>query len=439
MILRTSPAVRNSVRTARFRRPIALGVAAAIAALAPMSLASAATESTIFSFGGSFTFFPSTDLIIDSSGVLYGTTNGSDLGISTAYKLTPPAVEGGQYSFGLLYQFPSDSKVFVKAGLLAGPGGVFYSDAFAGGTSNRGIVFSLTPGPTSADPFIETTLYNFKDGADGGRPSADLVSDATGALYGTTTEGGTKGCTNTFGRIGCGVVFKLVPPAVAGGMWTEKVLYRFKGGADGNAPLGALMFDSKGVLYGTTSEGGASGRGTVFALFPTDTVWRHKVLHSFTGAPDGATPLAGLIQGPGNAFLGLTSDGGTGSCAGSSLHGCGVVYSITRSGMEKVLYDFAGGVGDGQNPQSELLALNGVFYGATPSGGTVDNGTVFKLTPPAMPNGAWTENLVYSFSHRPGDGAIPQAGLVADPAGSLYGTTVAGGSNTVGAAFKIVP
>jgi hypothetical protein len=241
MILRVKQAVRDFGR-------LALRMAGGAAALAPMSTAGAATLTTIFSFGVDNTFFPASGLVIDPAGVLYGTTDGLDLGISTAYRLTPPPATGGQYMFGLLHEFPSGAASLMTAGLLQGAGGAFFGDAPRGGTFNKGLVYSLTPGADPARQYAEKTLFNFTDGRDGGRPSADLISDSEGALYGTTSEGGTTGCANTLGRKGCGVVFKLIPPATKGGAWTEKVLYRFRGGADGNAPLCALMFDSAGVL-----------------------------------------------------------------------------------------------------------------------------------------------------------------------------------------------
>jgi uncharacterized repeat protein (TIGR03803 family) len=407
--------------------------------LAPVS-AGAAVETVIFSFNGAESVFPNTGLVMDPSGILYGTTNGSDLGVSTAYKLTPPALPGGSYALTLLHRFANAEGGLINAGLLPGPGGVLYGDASLGGAFNKGTVFSLTPAANPADPPNETTLYAFSDGRDGGRPSADLISDADGALYGTTSEGGTKGCANSFGRIGCGVVFKLIPPTTSGGAWAEKVLYRFKGGADGNAPLGVLLFDSKGALFGTTSEGGAAGHGTVFSLTPAEGGWRHRVLHSFQGAPDGASPVAGLVQGASGAFYGVTRFGGTGVCPGGNAPGCGTVFSITRSGMLKVLHSFTGGPADGAQPEAVLLSRpGGVFYGTTFTGGSVDNGTVFKISPPSVAGGSWSESIAYAFSHSPGDGALPLAGLIADGSGALYGTTAAGGSSGEGTVFRLTP
>ncbi len=139
---------------------------------------------------------------------------------------------------------------------------------------------SLAQVQSAAAAATETVLYKFKGGNDGANPHAGLISDSTGALYGTTWHGGGTGCV---GGLGCGTVFKLTPPAAGQTKWTKEILYRFQGGSDGEAPFAPLVLDSKGALYGTTLAGGVSfGLGTVFKLTPPaagQTQWTEKVLY----------------------------------------------------------------------------------------------------------------------------------------------------------------
>ena len=177
--------------------------------------------------------------------------------------------------------------------------------------------------------------------------------------------------------------------------------------------------DGSGNLYGTTAAGGTSNKGTVFKITPNGP---ESVLYSFAGVPDGQYPNAGLIMdGSGNLY-GTTLVGGA--------NGPGTVFKITPNGTESVLYSFANG-SDGQDPYAGLIMDgSGNLYGTTVYGGTSNNGTVFKITP----NG--TESLLYSFGTG-SDGQYPNAGLIMDVSGNLYGTTYNGGTNGVGTVFKI--
>jgi uncharacterized repeat protein (TIGR03803 family) len=169
----------------------------------------------------------------------------------------------------------------------------------------------------------ETVLYSFKGGSDGSGPAAGLIADSSGNLYGTTYLGGAfaSGCNGIFADLGCGVVFKLSP----GG--TETVLHTFTGGSDGGVPSGGLIADSSGNLYGTTSRGGASGRspsgsGVVFKLSPSGT---ETVLYSLKGGSDGSGPAAGLIADSSGNLYGTTSGGGA--------SGNGTVFKLTGNGV----------------------------------------------------------------------------------------------------------
>jgi uncharacterized repeat protein (TIGR03803 family) len=199
-----------------------------------------------------------------------------------------------------------------------------------------------------------------------------------------------------------------------GQTYKEKVLHSFIGIPDGEFPYASLVRDSSGNLYGTTFNGGRSGAGTVFRI---DTAGKESVLHSFTGSRDGANPFAGLVQDAKGNLYGTTFYGGGNGCNG---YGCGTVFKVSRTGKETVLHRFKGPVGDGTYPKAGLvLDVNGTLYGTTIAGGTgckgYGCGTVFKLDPTG------TETLLYSFAGG-NDGANP-TGLIRDAKGNLYGTT----------------
>jgi uncharacterized repeat protein (TIGR03803 family) len=164
-------------------------------------------------------------------------------------------------------------------------------------------------GGAASDP-TESVVHSFTGGSDGDTPYGSLISDTSGALYGTSSGEG----------LGTGTVFRLTPPASAGGAWTESVLYTFcsptSSCASGFNPQGGLIMDATGNLYGTTLQGGTYGQGTVFELTPPTTsggTWTHKVLYNFTGGSDGAQPVdaAGLIFDASGALYGTTGGGGT--------------------------------------------------------------------------------------------------------------------------------
>ena len=248
------------------------------------------------------------------------------------------------------------------------------------------------------------TLHSFT-GDDGANPEAGLIADPAGNLYGTTDSGGAPMSCNI--TIGCGTVFQL---DLSGSL---TVLHRFAG-SDGSRPLNwaGLIADEAGNLYGTTSAGGdrtscaaefIEGCGTVFQLTPSGVL---TVLHSFTGGSDGGDPTAGLIADAAGNLYGTTLEGGTtGSC--NRPYGCGTVFQLTPSGTLTVLHSFTGS--DGASPEAGLLAdAAGNLYGTTHSGGAGTScvqgcGTVFELTVPASLTGApSSRNMI---TKRPGRGA----------------------------------
>jgi uncharacterized repeat protein (TIGR03803 family) len=304
--------------------------------------------------------------------------------------------------------YPGGTVIFDQAGNMYGTTG-------DSGRNDVGTIFRLAPDGKT------TTLYSFKGGVDGAGPNSPLLMDGAGNLYGTTAEGGNQGCEGT----GCGTVFELSP----GGR--EKVLYAFDGGgSDGAFPLGGLIADGQGDLYGTTAEGGIDGCsdypgcGVIFEVAPGGA---ETVLYRFTGGNDGGTPLAGLVADSNFNLYGTAGQGGA--------NALGVVYELAGGNTLNVLHAFSGN--DGAFPESSLIFDKaGNLYGTTSAGG--GQGVVFELAPDG------TETVLYSFTGG-ADGAYPHAGVFADRAFNLYGTTTGGGENHAacggdcGVVFRLAP
>jgi uncharacterized repeat protein (TIGR03803 family) len=224
---------------------------------------------------------------------------------------------------------------------------------------------------------------------------------------------------------------------------TETVLYSFASQpGDGNYADAGLIFDNAGNLYGTTVSGGAHYGGTVFELTAAGT---EKILYSFGSQPDGSGPYAGVIFDDAGNLYGTTSYGGADKC--SNAYVCGAVFELTADGTEKVLHSFGnpygydGARGDGTDPQAGLIFDNaGNLYGTTTYGGDLECGgygcgTVFKLTPKGKRN--FKEKILYRFGRHAGDGQNPYAGLIFDSAGNLYGTTFDGGYYGYGTVIEL--
>jgi len=312
-------------------------------------------------------------------------------------------------------------------------------------TVNVGAV-EPTPPATSIQANV---VYSFSGASDGGAASAPMIADNAGNLYGVTYEGGTN-------QLG-GTVFEL---SLSNGTWQKTVLYSF----DDGQPVGALVFDNIGNLYGVTGESGntcnpngCSGfsMGTVYELTPTGSGWQRTVLHTFSGSPDGEQPGAGLVMDKAGNLYGTTEYGGDYNvhCGG----GCGTVFTLQHSGSGwaySVIHKF--GYSDGSSPQSQMIIdPQGNFYGTASTGGDIncpwvqrsavgiasgpECGTVFELT---LLGGVWQEKTIYTF-HASYEGAGPM-GLLMDDAGNLYGVTTFGGFDTTlcgqcGNLFKLTP
>ncbi len=224
---------------------------------------SAWQEQTLYIFGDESSNGQSLSTpVFDSSGNLYGTTVG-DLNGGTVYKASPPSAGGTTWTFSTIY-------VFKNSADGTGPGPYLNIDASGAlygsvgeGPDGHGAVFKLTPPSSGTGPWTYSLLYSFTDGQDGGGPNSGFVFDSQGNLYGTTAEGGNSLCSG----VGCGVVFELTPPSSPDGAWTEKTLYAFTGNSDGAQPEYNLALQG-GNLYGVTSFGDLNNSGIAFQVKP---------------------------------------------------------------------------------------------------------------------------------------------------------------------------
>jgi uncharacterized repeat protein (TIGR03803 family) len=311
----------------------------------------------------------------------------------------------------------------------------------------------------------ESVLYSFAGKPDGSNPRSPLVFNG-GNLYGTTYSGG---------LYGFGTVFELTPTGTGG--WTEKILYNFCPASpsctDGENPTFAkLLFDSAGNIYGTAYAGGALGNGAVFELSPLGSSWNYQVLYSFTGQPDAANPINGLVMDASGNIYGTAYAGGGGNngaifqlhptgtgtwteqvianvseiFAGLAIDSSGDLYGTTAGSVFKIIPNgvnnwylaniltFTTSATQGSTPNgTPILDSVGNLYGTTTNGGKNNLGVVYKL----VKNGnlKYTERVLYNFGP---NGTLPYAGLVMDSAGNLYGTTTAGGKNGAGIVYELV-
>jgi len=323
-------------------------------------------------------------------------------------------------------------------GIGIGPVGTPISDASGnlygvtaggGGVANNS-AYELSPGANGR--WTGKVLHYFKFGHnDGLTPTGGLIFDPAGNLYGTTWDGGSHGV---------GIAFELIHGASG---WSEHVLHNFGHRQDGGQPSGSLIFDKAGNLYGVTAGGGAYGQGTVFQLVPgANNTWKESVLYSFQdNGVDGRIPLGGLTFDVAGNLYGTTSTGGA--------NGGGIVFELSPGAngtwTYSVLYNFCStsGCPDGAHPVgSPIFDAAGNLYGTTLYGGapgTFGYGVVFELAPSG---GTWTQTVLHTFEGP--DGAEPNAPLVFDNAGNLYGTTGGGGKGcyypyACGVAFELTP
>ena len=276
------------------------------------------------------------------------------------------------------------------------------------------LVIALACGTAAPAQTYRIQILHTFHGTDGAIPAyGNLIQDSKGNLYGATQQGG---------RIGSGTIFKLDASG------KETVLHSFTTSPDGYFPNASLVRDAAGNLYGTTYYGGAQTYGTIFKVDKSD---KETVLFSFNDT-DGAHPQGGLVMDTSGNFYGTTVYGDDANCG---QQGCGVVFKLDAAGNETALHAFIGP--DGSSPFGTLvLDGSGNLYGTTQEGGTGSCpgyycGTVFRMEP----NG--NETVLHNFRDVEGDGSFPQAGLVRDAKGNLYGTTYYGGGSDVGTVFKV--
>jgi uncharacterized repeat protein (TIGR03803 family) len=371
-------------------------------ALAPVE-AQAASEIVLHNFAPNPPkgAYPVAGVIRDSAGNLYGTT-----------------VQGGTANLGVVYKVDTTGRATVlytftggvdgnnpSAGVIGDSAGNLYGTASGGpsGFGGPGVVFKVDTAGR------ETVLYTFTGGTDGRNPLAGVIRDSAGNLYGTTVSGGIPENGTIFG----GVVYKLDSAG------NETVLHSFTGGADGGNPYAGVIRDSAGNLYGTTYQGGVSGAGVVYKL---DAAGQETVLYSFTGRFDGGNPYAGVIRDSASNLYGTTYSGGTA--------GFGVVYKLDASGHETVLYNFTGGDNGGNPGAGVIRDSSGDLYGTAQGGGTTDAVVVYKL------DTAGHETVLYTFM---GGSVGPPvtAGVIRDSEGNLYGTIPEGGTAGLGAVYEL--
>jgi uncharacterized repeat protein (TIGR03803 family) len=268
-------------------------------------------------------------------------------------------------------------------------------------------------------------LYRFAGGSDGANPVGGLVFDQAGNIYGTTQFGGNyQGCS----LYGCGTVYELKP---SGSGWTKSIIYSFNYG-NGAYPTGNLIFDANGSLYGTTSQGG-NAYGNVYKLTPSGGGWTQSVLYTFQGhgcgSPDGEIPQGGVIFDALGNLYGTTAAGGPDDG--------GTVFELTPVGgswTETVLHSFVGTCGYEPGPRGELvMGVTGNLYGTT-WGSPNNYGTVFELTPSGS---GWTYIDLHDFGACGSDGCYPYGGVAVDGNGNVFGTAGLGGAYGPGVVFEI--
>jgi len=406
------------------------------------SITSAGAFTPVMSFLGGFDGNgPQTPLVQGTNGSFYGTAyQGGSAGYGTVFELTTNGV------FNPIYSFTNGQDgSFPAAGLTLGTDGNLYGESFTGGANDSGVLFEMTPQGTltvlhSMMDFTEgdgpvgglaqgtngnfygiayrgegdelgppypalpwwgtifkvtpggklTDLYEFTNGYDGANPKGSLTLGIDGSFYGTATSAGVPVFTPHPHVPTYGTIFKITP----GGAFSP--IYRFTNGVDGGIPFCKLLQWTGGNFYGTASTGGTNGHGTVFEITPAGSF---TPLYSFTNGIDGATPDAGLVQGPDGNLYGTASAGGA--------YGMGTIFEISSSGGFTALYSFQG-TSDGSTPVAPLfLGADGNLYGTASLGGESDSGTVFKVVLSTTPAPKFTSivsgpALTVSWSTMPG-------------------------------------
>ena len=420
------------MQTKQWKANVARGLAITAAALALCALAQGAPRyAVLHSFTGGTDGDGNAGVTLDQRGNLYGSslgggTGGCRGGCGVVFELSPH--RHGSWKETVLYDFQGgDDGEGPNAGLVFDGSGDLYGTTQYGGAYRYGTAFELAPGAHGWD---ETVLHSFcAQPGDGCDPTAGLVIDRAGNLYGTTPVGGSY--------MGHGTVFELTPGS---GGWREKLLHRFglrKG--DGADPYAGLILDGSGNLYGTTSYGGKScgdqGCGITYELSPVPGgKWKETILHHFDDiGNDGFWPGSGqLYMDHASNLYGTTVGGG-------SAGGWGTVFKLMPSSggrwKESVLYSFSNGASGGYPSGGVVMDNGGNLYGLTADGG-IGCGVLYKLAPSGK--GKWTYSVLHAFGQG-ADGCIPVGNLALDKKGNLYGGAVLGGKYGYGVVFELTP
>jgi len=411
------------------RATFALLAAVSILMFAGIACASGPLEKVLHTFTGQPDGAgPVSGLVADHAGNLFGTTKyggtetctgGEFAGCGTVFELTPPTVAGGAWTETVIHSFGGlNDGIYPTAPLfIDGLGNLYGTTDAGGGKQNVGTVFEVSPPVTSGDAWTETVIFKFDTdyGPVRGYPPFGRVTVAAGNIYGTAQNGG----------------------------WEDIILYNFgSNSGDGAFPVGNLLFDRTGAIYGTTTGSPGETAGTIFQLTGERRSWTLRTIFTFGSNVDGISPHGLIFDNAGNLY-GTTSSGGVGSEGG-------VVFEVTppaTSGdpwTEAVLYTFVGGK-DGATPDAGLaLDKAGNLYGTAFNGGlnnhsTNNNGTVFELSPPAVPGGTWTETTLHEFGGPTyNDGNSPTGGIVFSK-GKLFGATAnyTGAAPGLGGVFSV--
>lgn len=378
--------------------------------------------------------FPSGDLISDAAGNLYGVTSGGGIkGNGTVFEVSPAG--NGKWTTKSLYRFqPNDTDGNTPVGgLVMDSAGNLYGTTSTGGSQwctddwddlKCGTVFELSPNGSGG--WSEKIIFDFNQQS-GWYPTNSLTIDAAGNLYGVTN----RNIGTDFG----GTVFELQR---SGEEWTYTILHVFDAIGDGSEPSGKLIFDKSGNLYGETYVGGSASNGAVFRLTNTGSGWNEEVLYSFGAGGSKSTgmqPLGGLVWDSAGNLYGVTDEGGQ-----DYADGCGVVFELspTSSGSwnETLVHTFQCTRFGYLNPWSGVVFDSaGNLYGTVEDGGFADLGTLYKLQPSG--NGEWKYSVVHNFLGGPGDGSAPSANVLFDAAGNLFSTTTSGGTSGGGTVFEL--
>jgi uncharacterized repeat protein (TIGR03803 family) len=362
-------------------------------------------------------------LAFDSKGNLFGTTSGGgNYGYGTVYELTPHA--NGKWTEKLLRSFRNNDPDGdePQGGLIFDPAGIFYgTTCCGGGRGTYGTVFKLEPRPNGT--WVETVLHRFGPHDEAGAPNASLVMDEAGNLFG-----------------GAGPVYELSPNSRG---WKETILHKFPAFKGDGLGASAVILDPSRKIYGTSEYGGSQvcplGCGTVYELERLASgKWKEHILHTFAAFPhDGETPIGALVMDKAGNLYGTAGQGGAYTC----FVGCGTVFKVSRGAdgrwKETILYDFRDGASGNGPAAGSVRDGKGNLYGTTIYGGSPQCGcgVVYKLSPTA--SGKWKYTVLHTFTGN--DGAQPEANLIFDRKGNLYGTTVTGGAGGAGVAFELTP